>query len=61
MTEILNLSVNNLLGVSIEKEFIPSVANIVGTDMANYKIIKKEQFACSRMQVGEIKIACCFT
>ncbi len=34
-----------LLGVSIKKIFIPSIANIIGTDMSTYKIIKKEQFA----------------
>ncbi|GHV22505.1 hypothetical protein FACS189494_09430 [Spirochaetia bacterium] len=41
-----------LLGVSINKCFIPSVANIVGTDLSNYKIIRKNQFACSLMQVS---------
>jgi type I restriction enzyme, S subunit len=45
------LKVTNLLGLSISKEFIPSVANIIGTDMENYKIIRKNQFACSTMQV----------
>ena len=46
---------HELLGLSITKEFIPSVANIVGTNMANYKIIKKGQFACSLMQVRRDK------
>ena len=41
------LKVQNLLGLSISKKFIPSVANIIGTDMENYKIILKNQFACS--------------
>ena len=40
-----------LLGLSISKQFIPSVANIIGTDMENYKIIRRNQFACSTMQV----------
>jgi type I restriction enzyme S subunit len=31
---------------------MPSVANIVGTDMSVYKIVKKNQFACNRMHVG---------
>ncbi|GHV78380.1 hypothetical protein AGMMS49944_01710 [Spirochaetia bacterium] len=44
--------VDTLLGVSINKYFMPSVANIVGTDLSNYKIIKKHQFACSLMQVS---------
>lgn len=45
----------NLLGVSISKQFIPSVANIIGTDMENYKIIRENQFACSTMQVRRDK------
>ena len=50
-----NLKVTNLLGISVTKNFIPSVANIVGTDMANYKIVRKNQFACSIMQVRRDK------
>lgn len=49
------LKVKTLLGLSISKEFISSVANTVGTNMANYKIIKKGQFACSLMQVRRDK------
>ncbi len=49
------LKVNQLLGLSISKQFIPSVANIIGTDMENYKIIRKNQFACSTMQVRRDK------
>lgn len=40
-----DLSVALLLGVSNEKYFMPSIANIVGTDLSNYKIVKKNQFA----------------
>ncbi|MBB1440809.1 restriction endonuclease subunit S [Shewanella sp. SG41-4] len=39
------LEVKLLLGVSITKRFIPSIANIVGTDMSTYKIVKQHQFA----------------
>jgi type I restriction enzyme S subunit len=49
------LRVKQLLGLSISKNFIPSVANIIGTDMENYKIIRKKQFACSTMQVRRDK------
>ena len=49
------LKVKQLLGLSISKQFIPSVANIIGTDMENYKIIRKKQFACSTMQVRRDK------
>lgn len=40
-----NLKESLLLGVSITKGFIPSIANTVGTDFSNYKIVKKGQFA----------------
>ena len=56
------LKVHNLLGLSISKQFIPSVANIIGTDMENYKIIRRNQFACSTMQVRRDKkmpVHCC--
>ena len=49
-----------LVGVTVNKKFIPSVANTVGTNMKNYKLIKKNQFACSLMQVrrdGKIPVA----
>ena len=40
-----DLAVTKLLGVSISKKFIPSIANIVGTDLSNYKIVRRGQFA----------------
>lgn len=40
-----NKTVDKLLGVSIRKVLIPSIANIIGTDMSSYKIIQKNQFA----------------
>ena len=40
-----DLQCKKLLGVSIEKRFMHSIANIVGTDLSNYKIVKKGQFA----------------
>ncbi|MCX6251548.1 MAG: restriction endonuclease subunit S [Bacteroidetes bacterium] len=46
------LQVNTLLGINIDKYYMPSVANIVGTDMTTYKIVRKGQFACNRMHVG---------
>lgn len=49
------LSIDLLLGLTVEKRFIPSVANTVGTNMKNYKIIRKNQFACSTMQVRRDK------
>jgi type I restriction enzyme S subunit len=41
-----------LLGINIDKFFMPSVANIVGTDLSVYRLVRKNQFACNRMHVG---------
>ncbi|WP_462342221.1 restriction endonuclease subunit S [Phocaeicola plebeius] len=40
-----DLEVKELLGVSISKEFIPSIANTIGTDMSSYKVVEPLQFA----------------
>lgn len=34
-----------LMGLSIQKKFIPSIANTIGTDMSTYRTIYKNQFA----------------
>ena len=47
-----DLEVKELLGINIGKYFMPSVANVVGTDLSNYKIVYKNQFACNLMHVG---------
>ncbi|MBQ9873161.1 MAG: restriction endonuclease subunit S [Thermoguttaceae bacterium] len=41
-----------VLGINIDKYFMPSVANIVGTDLGNYKLLRKGRFACNPMHVG---------
>lgn len=43
---------DNLLGINIDKYYMPSVANIVGTDLSAYKLVRSNQFACNRMHVG---------
>lgn len=45
-------SVSELIGVSIDKCFIKSVANTNGTDLSKYKVIRKNDFAVSLMQVS---------
>lgn len=40
-----DLEVTKLLGVSISKEFMPSIANTIGTDMSSYKVVEPQQFA----------------
>lgn len=47
-----DLSVTELMGININKHFMPSVANVIGTDLSNYKIVSKMQFACNLMHVG---------
>lgn len=47
-----DLAVKNLLGININKEFMPSVANVSKKSLPKYKIIYKNQFAYSPMQVG---------
>lgn len=38
-----DLKVTNLLGLSVSKEFMPSIANTIGTDMSAYKIVERNQ------------------
>ena len=45
-------AITELIGVSIDKCFIKSVANTNGTDLSKYKIIRKNEFAVSLMQVS---------
>lgn len=47
-----DLKVTRLLGVGLSKEFFPSIANIIGTDLSTYKVIHKRQFGCKFMSVG---------
>ena len=47
-----DLKVTNLLGVNLSKQFFPSIANIIGTDLSKYKVIRKRQFGCKFMSVG---------
>lgn len=47
-----DLKVTKLMGINIGKYFMPSVANVIGTDLSNYKVVTKNQFACNLMHVG---------
>ena len=47
-----DLAITKLVGLTVDKKFIPSVANTNGTDLSKYKIIRRNQFACSLMQVS---------
>ena len=35
-----DLKIKNLLGINIDKYFMPSVANVIGTDLSTYKVVK---------------------
>ena len=56
ITPINEKNKNNLystvLGVAIEKEFMPSVANLNGTDLSKYSILRKGRFAFNPMHIG---------
>ncbi len=45
-------SISNVQGININKEFMPTNANITKTDLTKYKIVSKNQFAYSAMQTG---------
>lgn len=47
-----SLDVKNLLGININKNYIPTVANTTDLDLSNYKVIRKDRFACNIMHVG---------
>ena len=42
----------NVLGINIDKYFMTSVANTIGTDLGNYKLLRTGRFACNPMHVG---------
>ena len=46
------LITETVLGVNIDKYFMPSVANVIGTDLTNYKLLRNGCFACNPMHVG---------
>jgi len=46
------LKVTEPKGINIDKRFMPSVANVIGTDLSTYKLVSKNQFACNLMHVG---------
>jgi len=49
------LKVTKPNGINIDKHFMPSVANVIGTDLSAYKLVTKMQFACNLMHVGRDK------
>lgn len=55
-----DLQCDNLLGLSMTKEFRPSTSNIVGTDLSKYKIVGFNEFAVdfmSAIRVHKMPIA----
>lgn len=48
-------SVKDFYGININKEFMPTVANIDSVDPKKYKIVRKNRFVFSGMQTGRDK------
>lgn len=46
------LITDRVLGININKYFMPSVANVIGTNLGKYKLLTKGKFACNPMHVG---------
>ena len=46
-----DLKVTNPMGINIEKYFMPSVANVIGTDLSAYKMVGDMQFACNQFHL----------
>lgn len=44
--------ITDFYGININKEFMPTVANIEGLDESNYKVVRKNRFVFSGMQTG---------
>ena len=51
-TQNVDGAVSNVQGINIDKQFMPSVANMTDVDLKKYKVVKKGQFAYSGMQTG---------
>ena len=49
-------SISLLKGININKHFMPSVANVNGTDLSKYRVVKKNQFAFNPMHVGRDEV-----
>ena len=47
-----DLITERVLGINIDKYFMPSVATVIGTDLSKYKLIQRGNFACNSMHVG---------
>lgn len=47
-----DLALSEPKGIKINKEFMPSVANTIGTDLSKYRVVSQDQFAYNPMHVG---------
>ena len=53
-----DLKVTKLVGLTIDKAFISSVANVIGTDLSNYKVIHREQREKLLRQIESLEKQC---
>ena len=47
--------INKFYGININKDFMPTVANVDGIDESKYKVVRKNRFVFSGMQTGRDK------
>ena len=47
---------DEVLGINIDKYFMPSVANVIGTDLSKYKLISKGLFACITHSINSVYV-----
>lgn len=47
-----DFGIKDVVGINIDKNFIPTVANLQSTDLTKYKIVPSGYFACNLMHIG---------
>lgn len=47
-----NFGIVDVVGINIDKNFIPTVANLQSTDISKYKLVPPGYFACNLMHIG---------
>ena len=47
-----NFGIVDVVGINIDKNFIPTVANLQTTDISKYKLVPPGYFACNLMHIG---------
>jgi len=48
--------IDKVMGININKEFMPTIGNITKKNLTRYKIIYKDDFACNLMHIGRDEV-----